>query len=550
MRTPKTISSNEIKTMNKPQSNTILAFFLFGIVSTIILWWLWSDTFIAEFHSDTADTLIWAEAAREAGGLASSTLRYNYFIPFGDSLFLRPLLPLLGVSITTIRCSMTLFLLVFAFAVCRLFRSFHWSWYACGLSAALVLSVASATMKMREIYFGHALYYSLATVFLCFAFSCMQIPTNSSLNSHRPRLTTDFLFAICMAWAASCGKPIVLYVTIPVLGAWMFIRMDDPAPIFRNRDGGTFFSGIAGTIIGFGLFSFVSRHVSPSDYGDFYGQFSHPDQWWEHLEALPRQWIALLSPLNLAGTTFATAEGVFAAFFVAFALVLAIAPVVALVRIRLFPPQERGFVAAHWILTAEILFLWFFGNISDGNWRLCPMALSATIVTACLIRHIAKDSKVFSRRVGICLALFLSCACMLTQIRTMTLPYGKEVWYGSGTLISLLEEIGAEDGYCTDYWFSNAITVLTKTRIRIRQVERRDSEGWRARPYLTDSLWFEPNSCKTRTVFICHPQEERFAPTERLISRFKCVQQDVRNDCYTKFVVLVYDGDCMAKKEK
>ena len=203
-------------------------------------------------------------------------------------------------------------------------------------------------------------------------------------------------------------------------------------------------------------------------------------------------------------------------------------------------------VTGHWILAAEILFFWTFGNISDANWRLSPLVLSSTAVTVCCVKSLLADRMVFLRRMAVAMVVFLLAIGFLTNLQTSMLPCNRDIWYGRGSLIPVLESIGIRDGYCTDFWFSNVTTVLSGERFRIREVVRKDG-SWQGRRFNTDDRWFEPDSKRTRTVFVCFPNEEPLAPKVGLVSRAECLQIDTRNERYAKLVVLVYDGDCMAR---
>ena len=530
------------------RSDEIIAFVLFAIVVAVVLRWLWSGVFLSEFHSDTTDTLLWAAASRDAGAIASPTFRYAYFIPFGGNVFMIPFLSIFGTGITALRCGMTLFLAVFVFATYVLFRSLNWSRTTCWLSVALVLTVASATPKMREIYFGHILYYSLGTLFFFLGLAFAPNPCVAEADTRRRKVVHGTIFAIVMAWAASCGMPLLLYAVIPVLGGWVLVRIADPHPFSKERDGFAFLPGALGAGVGLALFLALSLHLLPVDYADSYGTFSPSANWWLNLARLPEQWISLLCSSVWADVPIASGEGIHVAGQIALAVLLAVAPVFALFRIRSFSPRERMLVAGHWILAAEILFFWTFGNISDANWRLSPLVLSSAVVTGCYAKNLLSDETVFLRRTAYVKVVFLLAVCFLTNLQTSMLPSHREIWRGKGALIPVLESIGVRDGYCTSYWFSNVTTVLFGERFRIREVVRKE-DVWQGRRYNTDDRWFEPDPERTRTVFICFPSEEPLAPKEGLVSRAECLQIDTRSERYAKLIVLVYDGDCLRKDE-
>ena len=204
-------------------------------------------------------------------------------------------------------------------------------------------------------------------------------------------------------------------------------------------------------------------------------------------------------------------------------------------------------LAGHWILAVEVHFYWTFGTVSDANWRLCPVVLSSVVATACILRNLLSAGTVFARRAATAASVFIVVICILSNLRIAVLSADRSPWREPGSLLPLLESTGISDGYCTDYWFANAITVVSGNRFRLREVEQAGKGKWKGRPYQTDDRWFEPDPARTRTVFVCHTSEEARAPKQGFISRAECRQFDVRNGRLAKFVVLTYDGDCMAR---
>ena len=311
----------------------------------------------------------------------------------------------------------------------------------------------------------------------------------------------------------------------------------------------SFGPGILGAAAGLAIFSLLSLCVPPTPYEFRYGVFSPLAQWWANLALLPPQWISLLVSLPDNTVSIASGEGVPMVGRIVLALVLGTAPIIALFRLSSFSVREKALVAGHWILVAEVLFFWWFGVISDSNWRLCPVIMSSVAVTVCLVRNGLNDAKSFVRRLSFILLVFLIANGFLIHLQTSLLPCNWQVWRGKGTLIPLLEAIGIRDGYCTNFWFANATTAITANRFRLREVTLLKSGEWCGRQYLTDDRWFEPDPERSRTVFVCLPDEEPAAPSQP-VNRFECEQFDFRNNRLVKLVVLVYDRDCLARNSE
>jgi hypothetical protein len=445
------------------------------------------------------------------------------------------------------RAGMSLFVLIFAFACYRLFRSFRWSRAEGLLASTLLFAVAAASLKMREIYFGHVIYYSLGTVFLFLGCALAPDFEDGGDGTRRARTLRGALFALALGWAASCGKPLLLYVVVPILGAWVVVRSGETNPLAPIRDGLRLLPGVVGAAVGLFVFLAISRVVRvASEYSVYYEAFSPLASWFQNMQILPQEWISLLDPLPNEKIAIASPAGLPHALRIATAVLLGAAPVAALFRIRSFSCRERLLVAAHWILAAEILFYWAFGNISNANWRLSPLVLSSSAVAACLVRDLVVRGTVPMRRFGVGAALFLAGFVLVSSVKVCTLSCEWETWRGRKTLLSVLAALDIRDGYCSDYWYANSATAVSGNRFRLREVRFDGSRGeWAPRLFNSDSRWYEPDPERTRTVFVCHPHEEGHAPDVGLRGRYVCFQKTGRLGRSEELVVRVYDGDCM-----
>lgn len=70
-------------------------------------------------------------------------------------------------------------------------------------------------------------------------------------------ITRQSLFGLLLAWAASCGPAVLLYVVMPVLGGFVIWRVFDAAPfvVTARRDISWLCIGIAGALLGLALYS-------------------------------------------------------------------------------------------------------------------------------------------------------------------------------------------------------------------------------------------------------------------------------------------------------
>lgn len=119
-----------------------------------------------EFHADCTDTIYWAKATFDSGKLISPDFSYACLLPFGGSLLMLLFLPFFGLSMTTHMLGMLLFFLLLTAVLCWMLREMHWDYRWICTTAAIFLMILSASKKLREIFWGHTIYYSLGILFL------------------------------------------------------------------------------------------------------------------------------------------------------------------------------------------------------------------------------------------------------------------------------------------------------------------------------------------------------------------------------------------------
>ena len=118
------------------------------------------------FHSDTTDTIMWAEASCDAGKLFNQDFSYACLLPFGTSLIMTALIPITGVSMTTHVLGMLIFFLIFTGSLILMLRQMGWNWGWISIAVFCELMTCSGSEKLREIFWGHTIYYSLGVCFL------------------------------------------------------------------------------------------------------------------------------------------------------------------------------------------------------------------------------------------------------------------------------------------------------------------------------------------------------------------------------------------------
>ena len=183
------------------------------------------------FHSDTADTIMWAEASYESGKIFDPDFGYACLLPFGTSLIMQALMPFTGVTMTTHVLGMLIFFLLFSGTLILMLRRMGWNIGWISLTVTSVLMICSGSVKLREIFWGHTIYYSLGVLFiftgLSMIFRQMQLAEQAeTLVSPKKKKENRLQLILCciviFIWFLLTGTDQISAITIfslPVIGA-------------------------------------------------------------------------------------------------------------------------------------------------------------------------------------------------------------------------------------------------------------------------------------------------------------------------------------------
>ncbi|HAL73587.1 MAG TPA: hypothetical protein DCM45_00670, partial [Clostridiales bacterium] len=132
----------------------------FAVLLAIVVYYIMGPS-RGFFHSDCADTMFWAQAIVEGGRVLNPDFYYAAILPFGANFWFVPLISLFGVTMLTQTLGMAIFALVFMLSAIFLFRSLQWRYPWRLLATAALMLILSSSEKLREIMWGHVIYYSL-----------------------------------------------------------------------------------------------------------------------------------------------------------------------------------------------------------------------------------------------------------------------------------------------------------------------------------------------------------------------------------------------------
>ena len=254
------------------------------------------------FHSDCTDTLLWAQASYDSGKLISDNFNYAALLPFGGNLLMLPFIPIFGVSMTTHNIGMVLFAALFFLSLYALARSLGYNLAKTSFIIFAVTMVLSGSDKLREIMWGHIIYYSLGLLFLAFGLYLVnKTPCDRLLFADKTHRAKDIvlmagLFVFSALTATNGIQSVVTYI-LPVVGALMLERIfaeKEEKPLMRTRWNNMLTLVavfLASTIAGLLLLKLLSGDVQ-AGYANAYSCYSGMNTWKDNLLKFGGEWLS------------------------------------------------------------------------------------------------------------------------------------------------------------------------------------------------------------------------------------------------------------------
>lgn len=454
------------------------------------------------YHSDCADTILWAQASLDAGSLYNSDFTYACLLPFGGELLMLPFVALWGVSYTAHAAGMLLFLLLLTASLVWLCRTLGLSVGWTGTAVASTFGILCTSEKLREIFFGHIIYYSLGCLFLAVGLSLLlHADAAHGLERICWLCITGGWFLLC----ALNGLPSLALFTVPALVGFYGERFADTSLRFRSREHRvslvTAGAAAGGSLIGWLLGSLLGKNVV-AGYENAFSGFSASRTWSTNLDNFLPHWTSLLGADVTGKEKFMSLEGISALLRIGLGLVLLVAPFIGFFFWKKLHRPTRVFLLSHATVSGILLFAFTFGSLSGASWRLSPMIFTAA-VSCTLLAH-----ELWQRRTKRFGALLQSCVALLAAIGILsvaTMPYNYKRDEGYQGLAAYLQEQGLTYGYAT-FWNAGVITVLSDSEVQVRNVELQNGT---IQPYTYQSQkqWFTDQGASERYFLLLTSQE-------------------------------------------
>lgn len=468
------------------------------------------------FHSDYTDTLYWAYTSVESGLPLNPDFGYAAILPFGSQLWLVPLLAVFGMTYSVYSAGMIIFAAVFFASLIFLSRRLELKgiWGVTLITGMLFL--LSGSDKLREIMWGHAIYYSLAILFFALGSALIL----GYLHRKSSWVTMIFLAILTAGVALDNAQMISLYF-VPLLGAAILERFFEPKAGLRDRLTRKTFSlsaiMLSTTVIGLGVLYVITNFGEiGAGYAEAYSTFSGPNEWLGNAFGFLPNLLSLFGINVEAGASIVSVDTLFSMIKMAGLSILLITPLAMFIAYRkIGSPTVRFILWAHALTSTIILFLVTIGALGQANWRLIPMLGTAVPATVLSLKWIFDEadktrtesaessgetiepirrsklwfiSSVRKRFAAACLSiLLLNIAITAYDIYSMPADFGRDNI--PHKLTTFLEEKGLDYGYAT-FWNSQAITVLSDNEIRVRNIDI-DENGIQKRFYQSDMTWYQ-----------------------------------------------------------
>ena len=346
-------------------------------------------------HSDCTDSLYWANATVESGSILDENYRYAAILPFSSSVWFVPLIHVFGFSMKAQLIGMAIFLVLFTASIYFMCRSMKWSIAStCGMISAMLLML-SGSNKLREIMWGHVIYYSLGLLIL-FTGLGLALRFIKRLDADKPKMLPLAVYAalilVLFVGNGTNGFQLIVISTLPVIGAIVAERIFDGKTRLVSRKNlsplvTVLLIGLA-TVVGMALLK-VIKGDKIANYTSVYSTLSATSAWLDNLLKFPNSFFTLLGAEISAGAELFDKATIFALVKLIGGLLILIFPVIMLCRYRTLKDQgTRLLLWAHVITSAVILFGFIIGKLSNANWRLVPMVGTAIAATVAGIKEL------------------------------------------------------------------------------------------------------------------------------------------------------------------
>ena len=521
---------------------------LLVFTSVVVMYYI-SGPLLVEFHSDFTDSLLWANVTAETGDILSTEFNYAAILPFGAPFWMVPILKIFGYGRTAFQLSMVVFALIFISGAYYFFRSLKWKRLIAAAATSCLCLLMSGSSVLLEMMWGHTIYYSLSLLFwlLLMGLTLHLLDTTRSWKKgNKIRISTILELVAVMFLCAGCatdGAQMLALGVLPVLGALVACAFFDNSPLVSMSNlrkcalGGLMLlaSGI-GIVI---LYLITKGGTISSAYASSHLAWDSHTKWINNLLHIFPSTAQLYNADTAAGQRLFTFDSLVRGLKILMLMVVFAAPVVMLLRYRKLNDSTKLALWGHFVVTGVVGFMYVFGILNNGNWRVIPCLGTGIIVTILWIHDLFAGSSV-EKRLAAVLAALLAVVSLLNVAAIGKSPRQIQKnphW----NVTQVLQEKGYDYGYAT-FWNSHPIALLSDNKIQITSVEQ---EGTELNPlyYQNYDQDFVPREDRDTCFLLLEQAELENLQKGEYWQRLKSCRQLVDSFECGRFIVLVFDGN-------
>ena len=505
------------------------------------------------FHSDCTDTMYWANAALEGNGIFDDQYNYAALLPFSTVWIMQPLIKLFGFGMTAHNLGMAIFAVLFACGVYFCARSAKLSHLWSSTAVFAMFMILSCSDKLREMMWGHTIYYSLGLVLLFYLLGlgmrlCEALEEGKTVSA----IVWGIILLGVSIGSATDGMQIVVLTVLPAAVAFAAERiLSAKDGLISKKTIPALVSAVviaAGTLGGILLLKVITNDGAiRAGYAAGYSGWSTVSSWLSNAQKFVNHYFTLLGVDMVQNAPLFDAESIKYFFRISIGIILLVMPVVILCLYgKIKSRGVRLMVWAHFVLTAVVLFGYICGELSAANWRLMPIIGSAAMLTVCGVRELVSDLGLFevkenggaavvlSRISALVLAdTILSSLVFADEVKALDPEYGRD--NTNHRLAEFLVEEGLEYGYAT-FWYSQAITLLTDSEVRVRNMDVDDRDGVVGRHYQSSLNWYNDQEGVDEYFILLSAAEYRDVFTTRSWQKWM-------DECYLRHYESPNDAD-------
>ncbi len=467
-------------------------------------------------HSDTTDTILWAQATLESGSIFSKDFHYACILPFGGHLIMLPFVAMFGVSMKAHSLGMLTFFLIFTISLACMLKKIGMNLRWRSLTTAFTLLLVSGSTKLREIFWDHIIYYSLGLLFafvgICLISSCIDKLESSSKKRVSFAISAFLLFL----WCFLTGLNQIESLTIFLLPAFAAVVAERFFSTQKSKDAYNYFGNIIigaviiiGAALGYVVCAKISKDI-PAAYESAYSGFSDMTEWINNFEAFYLHWTTLFGVDLKGGMHFISKEGIIGLIKVIVCLILVVAPIIALLLYKKIENRKMRIVLLfHHFMSALIMLGFILGLLASANWRLSPILCTSIICTFILAKILYDTCPIKRCAMIFVIPLVLAGAVTAKDISDFAPDEGQNE--GICRIAKNLQAFEQELGFSLDYgyatfWNANAITLLTDSQIPVRSISLTQNSYY-IYDYQTASSWYEDQDGAENYFVLLSPAE-------------------------------------------